>query len=115
MYAHLKEPSGVAAAALRDEPAPVPVVVDDIEVATTERLLSVPLTRQERQLLFEPSSRLNYHLEDGDLVGGATAWRSPVERFVFYVKVLSDIEEQNEGGLKVSGGRPQFLPQKLLR
>ena len=61
------------------------------------KLLSVPLTRQERQLLFEPSWRLKYHLEEDSLVGDDSAWSSPVERFLFYVKVLTDIEEQNEG------------------
>ena len=36
--------------------------------------------------------RLSQHLDDDSLVEDGTAWRSPLERFAFYIKVLADLQ-----------------------
>lgn len=98
---------------------PAPFLLLFAVVVVVRSDLSVRLTRQERQLLFEPKFRLGYHLDNDSLVDDGLAWRSPVERFIFYTKLLTDIEEQNEGGGRDRKSklekRPHFLPHRLLR
>ena len=38
------------------------------------------------------SVRLSQHLDDDSLVGDGSAWRSPLERFAFYIKVLAGLQ-----------------------